>query len=132
MDARERELLCSLFHFPAGVTIESVHPSVHELLIDVACSHPSMACPECQQPSARIHGRYRRTVADLPCAGRNVILMLAVRKFVCGTTTCPRKIFTERLPGLVESYGRMTRRLLALVQVIGLVAGGRQGTRLAE
>jgi transposase len=36
------------------------------------------------------------------------------------------------LPALVESYGRMTRRLLALVQVIGLVAGGQQGTRLAE
>jgi transposase len=132
MDAQERDLLSSLFHFPTGVAIESVHPSVHELLIHVACCHPTMACPECQQPSARIHGRYRRTVADLPCAGRNVILMLTVRKFVCGTPTCPRKIFTERLPGLVESYGRMTRRLLALVQVIGLVAGGQQGTRLAE
>ena len=55
-----------------------------------------------------------------------------MRKFVCGTPTCPRKIFTERLPGLVESYGRMTTRLFALVQVLGLVAGGQQGTRLAE
>src|SRR5215831_20369786 len=132
MDAQERDLLSSLFHFPADVTIESVHPSVHELIIYVACCHPTMACPECQQPSARIHGRYRRTVADLPCAGRNVVLALTVRKFVCGTPTCSRKIFTERLPGLVESYGRMTRRLLTLVQVIGLVAGGQQGTRLAE
>ena len=132
MDAPERDLFSSLVHFPVGLTIESVHPSVHELIIYVACCHPTMACPECQQPSARIHGRYRRTVADLPCAGRNVILMLTVRKFVCGTPTCPRKIFTERLPGLVESYGRMTKRLLALVQVIGLVAGGQQGTRLAE
>jgi transposase len=131
MDSRDRDLLSSLFHFPVGMTIESVHPSVHELIIHVACCHPTMACPECHQPSARIHGRYRRTVADLPCAGRNVILVLTVRKFVCGTPTCPRKIFTERLPGLVESYGRMTRRLLALVQVLGLVAGGQQGTRLA-
>jgi transposase len=132
MDSRERDLLSSLFHFPAGVTIESVHPSVHELIIHVACCHPTMVCPECHQSSARIHGRYRRTVADLPCAGRNVILALTVRKFVCGTPTCPRKIFTERLPGLVESYGRMTTRLFALVQVLGLVAGGQQGTRLAE
>src|SRR6266496_5339062 len=35
---------------------------------------------------------------------------------VCSTPTCPRKIFTERLPGLVASYGRMTRRLIALLQ----------------
>jgi transposase len=132
MDTRDRDLLSSLFHFPVGMTIESVHPGVHELIICVACCSPSMACPECHQPSVRIHGRYRRTVADLPCAGRNVILALTVRKFVCGTPTCPRKIFTERLPGLVESYGRMTTRLLVQVQVLGLVAGGQQGTRLAE
>jgi hypothetical protein len=39
-------------------------------------------------------------VADLPCGGRRVILALTVRKFVCSVPTCPRKIFTERLPYL--------------------------------
>jgi hypothetical protein len=38
---------------------------------------------------------------------------------------------TERLPGLVSSYGRMTTRLIALVPFLGLVAGGQMGTRLA-
>src|SRR5260370_33634804 len=91
-----------------------------------------MECPECHQPSARIHGSYQRTVADLPCAVRNVILALTVRKFVCTMPTCSRKIFTERLPGLVESYARMTSRLTALVQALGLVAGGQLGTRQAD
>ncbi len=50
----------------------------------------------------------KRRVADLPCAGRDVMLLFTVRKFVCGTSTCPQKIFTERLPDLVESYTRMT------------------------
>src|SRR5258708_8749631 len=98
----------------------------------VACQAPRMECPECHQPSACMHGSYQRTVADLPCAGRNVILALTVRKFVCGTPTCPRKIFTERLPGLVESYARMTSRLTALVQALGLGAGGQMGTRQAD
>src|SRR5215472_14023086 len=110
------EMLASVFHFPAGITIDSIDPGANELVIGIACDTPSMPCPECRQPSFRIHSRYQRTVADLPCAGRNVILALTVRKFVCGTPTCPRQIFTERLPGLVESYGRMTTRLLALVQ----------------
>lgn len=127
-----QELLSSVFHFPAGITIDSIDPSAHELLIRVACDFPRMPCPECQQPSARIHSRYQRLIADLPCAGRNVILALTLRKFVCGTPGCPRKIFTERLPGLVESYGRMTGRLIALLQAIGVVAGGQQGTRLAD
>jgi len=34
-------------------------------------------------------------VADVPCGGRRVSLALTVRKFVCSTPTCPRKIFTE-------------------------------------
>src|SRR5438067_7699218 len=126
-----REMLASVFHFPAGITIDSIDPSANELVIRIACDFPSMPCPECHQLSARIHSGYQRMVADLPCAGRNVILALTVRKFVCGTPTCPRKIFTERLPGLVESYGRMTGRLIALLQAIGVVAGGQKGTRLA-
>src|SRR6266700_5407220 len=127
-----RELFSSVFHFPAGITIDSIDPSANELVMRVACDFPSMPCPECQQPSARIHSRYQRFVADLPCAGRHVLLMLTVRKFVCSSPSCPRKIFTERLPGLVASYGRMTRRLIALVQALGLGAGGQMGTRQAD
>ena len=127
-----QEMLSSVFHFPAGITIASIDPSANELVIGIACETPSMPCPECHHPSARIHSRYQRLVGDLPCAGRNVILVLTLRKFVCGTPGCPRKIFTERLPGLVESYGRMTGRLIAFIQAMGVVAGGQKGTRLAD
>ena len=132
MEPREAALLSSILHLPAGITITSVHPSPTELVIRVACHVPSMLCPECHQPSTRIHGNYERTVADLPCAGRNVLLLLTVRKFVCSTSGCQRNIFTERLPGLVASYGRMTPRLIALVQSLGLVVGGQMGTRQAD
>jgi len=132
MDPREIALFSRVFHLPAEITMTSVDPSPTELVMGVACQAPCMECPECHQPSARIHGSYQRTVADLPCAGRNVILVLTVRKFVCGTPTCPRRIFTERLPGLVDSYARMTSRLIALVQALGLVAGGQMDTRQAD
>jgi transposase len=132
MDPREMALLTAVCHLPAGLAVTSVHPSASELVIGVTCHTRSMPCPQCQQPSARIHGHYQRMVADLPCAGRNVILALTVRKFVCTTPGCPRRIFTERLPGLVESYSRMTSRLIALVQALGLVAGGQMGTRVAD
>ena len=132
MDPREMALFSRVFHLPAGIAVTSVHPSASELVMCVACQAASMPCPQCHQPSARIHGHYQRTVADLPCAGRNVILALMVRKFVCTTPICPRKIFMERLPGLVESYARMTSRLIVLVQALGLAAGGQMGTRLAD
>jgi transposase len=87
MEPSEAALLSSILHLPAGITITSVHPSATELVIRVACSAPSMPCPECDQLSSRIHGHYERAIADLPCVGRNVLLMLTVRKFVCGTPT---------------------------------------------
>ena len=132
MEPREAATLASILHLPAGITITSVHPSATELVIRVACHAGSMPCPACDQLSSRIHGNYERTVADLPCAGRHVLLMLTVRKFVCSTPTCPRKIFTERLVGLVQPYARMTSRLSALLPFLGLVAGGQMGTRLAD
>ena len=122
-----REMLSSVFHFPAGITIDSIEPSANELVMRIACDFPRMPCPECHQPSARIHSRNPRWVADLPCAGRNVLLALTVRKFVCATPACSHKIFTERLPGLVEPYGRMTRRLIVLVQALGLGQVGNRG-----
>src|SRR5260221_4085597 len=93
MDPRELALFSRVFHLPAGIIITSVDPSPTELVIGVACQAPRMQCPECHQLSARMHGSYQRTVADLPCAGRNVMLALSVRKFVCGTPTGASKIF---------------------------------------
>ena len=69
--------------------------------------------------------------ADLPCGGRLVSLSLAVRKFACGTSTCPRRIFTERLPDLVQSYARMTNSLSEALLAIGFATCGLMSERLA-
>src|SRR6266536_6548150 len=89
---------------PDGVVIVSIHTETSCVIVHVTCCRPTAACPVCGHLSERVHGEYARTVADLPCAGRRVILSLTVRKFVCATPTCPRKIFTERLLDLVQSY----------------------------
>jgi transposase len=116
---------------PDGIFISSVRPSMTELVVHIACWRPCAACPLCQQPSERVHGNYGRTVADLPCAGRRVILSLTVRKFVCATPTCPRKIFTERLSELVQSYARMTNRLREALVALGLATSAEVSERVA-
>lgn len=40
-------------------------------------------CPLCPKPSARIHSRYVRVVANLPWMGCAVHLELHVRRFFC-------------------------------------------------
>jgi transposase len=93
-------------------------------------AHP--ACPLCGKPSARVHSYYTRTVADLPCSGQRVRLLVQVRKCFCETPDCARKIFLERLTPFVDSFARVTQRLFQIVQVIGLATGGRLGVRVTD
>jgi len=127
----ERETLASLFLLPDTIAVEAVYPTTSRLTLQISCTLKSASCPLCQQSSERIHGRYGRTVADVPCAGRLVTLALTVRKFVCSTKTCPRRIFTERLPALVQSYARMTNRLSEALQALGFATCGQLGERFA-
>jgi zinc-finger of transposase IS204/IS1001/IS1096/IS1165 len=116
---------------PEGLVIVSLCETEAQLMVHVACRSPTACCPLCQLPSDRIHGRYGRTVADLPCAGRRVILALTVRKFVCCTPTCPRQIFTERFPDLVQSYARLTNRLREALVALGLATSAEVSERVA-
>jgi transposase len=120
-----------LFSFPDDIVISSVRVTTAEVVLHIACRRPCAVCPLCQQPSERVHGHYRRKVADLPCAGRRVVLALTVRKFVCATSTCPRQIFTERLVDLVQSYGRMTNRLRKALLALGLATSAEVSERLS-
>src|SRR5947199_10490803 len=124
MSSIETETLSSLFLLPDHIAVEAVYPTKRRLTIQVSCTLKSASCPLCQQSSERIHSSYERTVADVPCGGRLVTLALTVRKFVCHAPDCPRKIFTERLPDLVQSYARMTTRLREVLQMHGFATCG--------
>jgi len=60
-----------------------------------------------------------------------VVLRLGVRKFACWTATCPRKVFAERLPDLVQPWARVSNRLLEELKALGLSASAEVSERLA-
>ncbi len=78
---------------PEGMSIDHVHQSESQLTVIVISTSASAPCPGCGNFSEHVHSRYQRTVKDLPCGGRCVVLRLCVRKFFCLTLTCPRKVF---------------------------------------
>ncbi len=114
-----------------GLHIGRVTVSANELLVQVLSSSPKACCPLCGAQAERIHSRYTRQVADLPCVGRHVTLLLTVRKFFCPTATCPRTIFAEQFPELVPSYARLTTRLREALVALGLATCGEVASRLA-
>jgi transposase len=91
----------------------------------------SARCPWCQQISHRVHSRYRRTLADLPCGGRQVYLQVTLRKFYCLNAHCSGKVFAQRLDGVTRVYARRTDQQQHALEAIGLALGGEAGARLA-
>jgi hypothetical protein len=118
--------------FPgAGLRLDDLVLTPNTTFALLVATAPSAPCPRCGAASDRIHSRYRRTVADLPCQGRPVALRLVVRRFRCIDPCCPQVIFCERLPALLDARARTTARLTDAHRAIGFALGGEAGSRLA-
>lgn len=100
------------------------------ITIDVRPQASEGRCPLCAHHSMRIHSHYVRTLADLPWSSVAVQVRLHARRFFCPNSACKRRIFTERLPGIVEPYARRTNRLTSWVTHVAFLLGGEPGSRL--
>ena len=116
---------------PTGLLVQQVLPEPDRVVILAEPKSPVSRCPVCGHASGRVHSRYQRTLADLPCQGRSVALRVQARRFRCATRDCPRRVFTERLPDVAGPRARRTARLADIQRHIGLALGGEAGSRLA-
>ena len=123
-------LLNMLFPLQDGLRVENLDADSEALMVTLSATAPSARCPLCATPSSRIHSRYRRRAADLPWGAATVHILLSVRRFYCSIRTCPRRIFTERLPHLLQPYARRTARAQEVARAVALAAGGEGGARL--
>lgn len=121
----------SLLSLPEGLCITHIQEEAATCTIAVVSTSECSCCPLCAHTSSAVHSRYLRTIRDVPCGGRQVLLRLMVRKFFCRNPNCSRKIFSERLSSFVEPWAQMTARLNRVLQMIGLATSGSLGARLA-
>src|SRR5262249_12874134 len=104
---------------PQLLEITQAHVWSGGVVVSAVTVAPLAGCPTCGQHSARVHSRYQRTLADLPCSGLAVQFQLQVRRFFCEAASCPRKTFAERLPEVAAPYARQTARLRTVLQALG-------------
>jgi transposase len=121
-----------LLPLPDDLEITSISEAPDELLVRVTSNRSHSCCPLCGTPSEAIHSYYRRKPLDLPCTGRSIRLLLTVKKFFCQVASCPRKIFTERIPELLQPSSRLTMRLRNAIQEVGFATSGKAGERLCS
>ena len=126
-------LVASLLPSSADLQIDTLEfdATAPALMLTVTSIQSQPRCPRCCQTATRVHSHYVRTLADLPWAHLPVRLLLQVRKCFCDTPTCPRRIFTERLPSFVAPWARRTTRLADRQRHTGLAVGGAAGARLS-
>jgi transposase len=117
----ERNALLAL---PEGMLIEQIQINENGVIVAVVATSPTSCCPLYSEPSSSIHCHYRRTLRDVPCAGRRVQLFLTVRKFSCRNAYCSQKVFAERHPAFVEPWARMTIRHCQQITSIELATCG--------
>ncbi len=122
----------SVFCLPDGLEMTFMAVVGNVLTIHITATAQSRPCPLCAQEATHVRSYYTRLVADVPCADRQVQLVLHVRKFRCDSVSCPRKIFAERLGPFIEAWARKTTRLREAIEAIGLATCGEGGARLAD
>ena len=128
------ELLQCLLPCPSLLHLNSYEIDIesHHLTLNVSSTQTVARCPLCDGLTQRVHSRYQRTLADLPCVHFSLSLLVQVCKFFCPNSDCRRRIFTERLPKVVAPWARKTVQLVQELQAIGLALGGAAGSRLAH
>jgi transposase len=110
----------------------AVDDTTAQITLRVQSTQTNAPCPLCATPARRIHSDYGRTLADLPWAQYRVSLQLRVRKWFCRNRSCPRRIFTERLPTVAAPWARRTLRLAQRLLTLGRALGGKAGVQLGH
>jgi transposase len=113
------------------VDVEAVTAAFGTVDVMVRGRAPGAACPGCGCFSGRVHDRYQRRLKDLPLGEQSVVILLTVRRFICGSACCPRRTFAEPFAQLTAPYARFTTRLSRALERVGLALAGRAGARLA-
>ncbi|MFF4509153.1 ISL3 family transposase [Streptomyces sp. NPDC001401] len=120
-----------VFEGIADVDVEAVTADFGTVDIVARGGAEGAVCPDCGRFSDRVHDSYQRRLKDLPLGGQGVVILLRVRRFICGNANCPRRTFAEPFAQLTAPYARFTLRLNRMLQRVGLALAGRAGARLA-
>jgi transposase len=107
VEADDPNALTRLLDLPGlRVTRLEYNDSHHRL--HIFCQHTTQLarCPTCHEPSTAVHQYRKRTVRDLPWAGKPCLVEFAARRFFCVGCQCP---FHEELAWLPR-HRRLTAR----------------------
>src|SRR5262245_23911557 len=102
---------------PASLALVSVemHQETQIITAIAQTTAREANCPVCGRPASRVHSKYVRRLADLPCSGQQVRWLIQVRRFWCKNPQCSRVLFTEQFPSCAPAFARRTTQQATLL-----------------
>jgi transposase len=123
-------LVSTVFSGLSALVIEDVQDVGEVISVRARTRGGAVACPGCGTETARVHGYYERTAADVPVDGRRVLVRVRVRRMRCPVPGCARQTFREQVPGVLDRYQRRTSRLNGQAGAVARELAGRAGARV--
>ena len=121
----------TLLPVPEFLALAKITYTEDHIILHARTTRNCVSCPDCQQPTNRVHSRYTRKAGDLPWEGLCVRWQLETRKFFCLNPDCACRIFCERLPECLEKYAHRTAGLNQMLASLAFALGGEAGAKLA-
>lgn len=123
--------LKTLLQLPCGWQSSRQITGSDGISLHLRATRKTAQCPECLKRSRSVHSCRRRRIQHLPCSGRTLWLIFAVRHWYCRNPSCSRKIFAESLAPFAGPQQQSSALLQNLQHQLGLIAGGEAGRRAA-
>lgn len=123
--------LKTLLQLPCGWQPSRQVVSPDGITIHLRATRKTALCPVCLKRSRSVHSCRRHRIQHLPCSGRTLWLIFAVRHWYCRNPSCSRKIFAESLAPFAGPQQQSSALLQNLQHQLGLIAGGEAGRRAA-
>ncbi|WP_239043476.1 ISL3 family transposase [Citrobacter freundii] len=127
----EMTSLKTLLQLPCGWQSSRQITGSDGITLHLRATRKTAQCPECLKRSRSVHSCRRRRIQHLPCSGRTLWLIFAVRHWYCRNPSCSRKIFAESLAPFAGPQQQSSALLQNLQHQLGLIAGGEAGRRAA-
>lgn len=93
------------------------------VLVGVFARAETASCPDCGDTATRVHSRYERRLADVPVGGRQLMVRLRVRRWLCDGVAWAIRTFAEQLERVTVRDGRWTQLLRTVLERIADGAG---------
>lgn len=115
---------------PNQLYLEKIMLEDYTLELMVSAKSLISVYPQCGTLSSRVHSRYQRTLADLPCTDCSMRLLWNIHRFFCDHPECSLVTYSKQILSVADRYARRTHRIVQQQTGIAFEVGGELGARL--